>query len=115
MRESASALLAVRDLMTGYGKKQVVKGVSFDVARGEIVALIGHNGAGKSTLLRAIFGILSVWSGEVIIDGRLLNGAKPPELLRAGVAYVPQGNQVFWDMSVRENLEMGGALYRRSR
>jgi len=106
--EAAPALLAARDVVTGYGKKQVVNGVSLDIANGEIVALIGHNGAGKSTLVKAIFGMLPVWSGEVRFDGRVLDGAKPRELLRAGVAYVPQGNRVFTDMSVCENLEMGG-------
>jgi len=107
--ESPAAPLAVRDVVTGYGKKQVVNGVSLDVTRGEIVALIGHNGAGKSSVLKVVFGMLPVWSGEVRLDGRLLDGAKPPELLRAGVAYVPQGNRVFSDMAVRENLEMGAS------
>ncbi len=108
MPEGPTTLLSVRDLVTGYGKKPVVNGVNLSVATREIVALIGHNGAGKSTLLKAIFGILPVWSGEVRFDGRVLDGAKPRGLLRAGIAYIPQGNRVFIDLSVRENLEMGG-------
>jgi ABC-type branched-subunit amino acid transport system ATPase component len=86
----------------------VLNGVSLDVAPGEIVALIGHNGAGKSTLLKAVFGLLPIWQEQVVYDGRLLNSPKPRELLRSGVAYVPQGNRVFTDLTVRENLEMGG-------
>lgn len=109
MPDVVPSVLVARDLVAGYGKKEVVSGVSLDVAMGEVVALIGHNGAGKSTLLRVIFGMLPMWSGEMKLDGRALDGAKPPELLRAGLAYVPQGNRVFVDMTVRENLEMGGA------
>jgi branched-chain amino acid transport system ATP-binding protein len=101
-------LLSVDALVTGYGKKQVVNGVSLAVARAEIVALIGHNGAGKSTLLKAIFGLLAVWQGQVAFDGNPLNSAKARDLLRSGLAYVPQGNRVFSDLTVRENLEMGG-------
>ena len=72
------------------------------------MALIGHNGAGKSTLLKAVFGLLPIWKGQVVLDGVALLSPKPRELLRAGVAYVPQGNRVFTDLTVRENLEMGG-------
>lgn len=108
MPDETRPLLQVNSLVTGYGKKQVLNGVSLDVAPGEIVALIGHNGAGKSTLLKAVFGLLPIWQEQVVYDGRLLNSPKPRELLRSGVAYVPQGNRVFTDLTVRENLEMGG-------
>lgn len=108
MPDAVPALLAARDVVTGYGKKQVVNGLSLEIGTAEILSLVGHNGAGKSTLLKAIFGMLPVWSGEIRLDGRVLDGAKPRELLRTGVAYVPQGNCVFTSMSVRENLEMGG-------
>jgi branched-chain amino acid transport system ATP-binding protein len=101
-------LLAVDDLVTGYGKKQVLNGVTLGVAYGEIVAIIGHNGAGKSTLLKAAFGILPVWSGRVSFDGVAVPKSEPRKLLRTGVAYVPQGNRVFADLTVRENLEIGG-------
>lgn len=104
----ATPLLLADALVTGYGKKQVLNGVSLDVAFGEIVALIGHNGAGKSTLLKAVFGLLPLWQGQVTLDGKPLNSHTPRELLRTGVAYVPQGNRVFTDLTVRENLEMGG-------
>lgn len=78
-------------LVTGYGKKQVLNGVTLDVASREVVVLIGHNGAGKSTLLKAIFGLLPVWKGEVVLDGKALRSPNPRELLRAGVTYVPPG------------------------
>jgi branched-chain amino acid transport system ATP-binding protein len=109
LAEDARHLLLVDALVTGYGKKQVLNGVTLDVVVGEIVALIGHNGAGKSTLLKAVFGMLPVWTGKVALDGREVRAPNPRELLRAGVAYVPQGNRVFTDLSVRENLEMGAA------
>lgn len=105
---SLHRLLNVDAIVTGYGKKQVINGVTLEVAPGEIVALIGHNGAGKSTLLKAIFGLLPIWDGAVLLDGKTLPSPEPRELLQSGVAYVPQGNRVFTDLTVRENLEMGG-------
>ncbi len=104
----SNAFLDVANLVAGYGKKQVIDGVSLSVGTGEIVALIGHNGAGKSTLLKAIFGLIPVWSGEVRFNGALWHKPAPRALLRAGVAYVPQGNRVFSDLTVHENLEIGG-------
>lgn len=103
-----NGILRVEALVTGYGKKQVLNGVSLEVACGEIVALIGHNGAGKSTLLKAVFGLLPIWRGRVFYDGVMVTSPKPCELLRSGIAYVPQGNRVFTDLTVHENLEMGG-------
>jgi branched-chain amino acid transport system ATP-binding protein len=106
--DSPSGLLRVEDLVAGYGKKQVVTGVTFGVPAGEIVALIGHNGAGKSTLLKAIFGLIPIWSGHVHFDGKHWLKPTPRAFLRVGVAYVPQGNRVFTDLTVYENLEIGG-------
>lgn len=100
--------LDVANLVTGYGKKQVIDGVSLSVGTGEIVALIGHNGAGKSTLLKAVFGLIPIWSGEVHFNGTHWPRPAPRPLLRSGVAYVPQGNRVFTDLTVHENLEIGG-------
>jgi branched-chain amino acid transport system ATP-binding protein len=109
MANSASyPLLDVQSLFTGYGKKQILNGVDLFVSTGQITALIGHNGAGKSTLLKAVFGLLPVWGGQVTFDGKPLNSAKPRELLRSGMAYIPQGNRVFTDLTVWENLEIGG-------
>jgi branched-chain amino acid transport system ATP-binding protein len=100
--------LDVSNVVAGYGKKQVINAVSLSVGAGEIVALIGHNGAGKSTLLKAVFGLIPIWSGEVHFNGTLWPTPAPRALLRTGVAYVPQGNRVFTDLTVHENLEIGG-------
>jgi branched-chain amino acid transport system ATP-binding protein len=105
--------MAVNSLVTGYGSKQVLNGVSIDVGAGEIVALIGHNGAGKSTLLKAVFGLLPIWTGEIVLDGVVCH-PEPYEMVRAGVAYVPQGNNIFKNLTVRENLDMGGAARKDS-
>jgi branched-chain amino acid transport system ATP-binding protein len=94
-------------LATGYGRKQVVNGVSLSVDSSEVVALIGHNGAGKSTLLKALFGLLPIWAGQIVLDGEVLKTVNPRRLLRSGIAYVPQGNRVFNDLTVRENLKLG--------
>ncbi len=102
------SILSVRDLITGYGKKQILNDISVDVPKGEIVALIGHNGAGKSTLLKAIFGLIPIWNGQLFLDGQPVENPQPRSLLRSGVAYVPQGNRVFGDLTVAENLEVGG-------
>ena len=99
--------LEVRSLVTGYGKQQVLGGVSIEVRAGEIVALIGHNGAGKSTLLKAVFRLLPIWEGQVFFEGTDLATMTPERLLRAGIAYAPQGNRVFQSLSVRENLDLG--------
>jgi branched-chain amino acid transport system ATP-binding protein len=110
LHDELSGLLKVRNLAAGYGKKQVLNGVSIDALPGEVVAIIGHNGAGKSTLLKAIFGVLPLWTGEVVIGGRRLSPPRPRDLLGSGVAYVPQGNRVFTDLTVSENLEVGAFL-----
>ncbi len=104
----SNPFLDVANLVTGYGKKQIINGISLNVRTAEIVALIGHNGAGKSTLLKAVFGLIPIWSGEVHFNGALWPKPAPRALLRAGVAYVPQGNRVFNDLTVQENLEIGG-------
>jgi len=98
-------LLVIADLVAGYGKKKVLNGVSIDVPRGEIIALIGHNGAGKSTVLKAIFGLLPIWDGRVLLAGEPAP-ARPRKLLEMGVSYLPQGNRVFTDLTVRENLRL---------
>lgn len=107
MAEVVDKVLAIRGLRTGYDRKVVVYDVSLDVSPGEIVAIIGHNGAGKSTVLKAIFGLLAVWDGEILINQTTQKGMSPRSLLRAGVVYLPQGNRVFPNLTVRENLELG--------
>jgi ABC-type branched-subunit amino acid transport system ATPase component len=108
LANGSTYLLDVKNLVTGYGKKEVIKGVSIDVGLSEIVTLIGHNGAGKTTLLKAIFGLIPIWDGELDLNGHTMRSFNPRKLIAQGVAYVPQGNRVFTELSVRENLEMGG-------
>jgi ABC-type branched-subunit amino acid transport system ATPase component len=108
LSEDSLPILDVNSLVTGYSKKQVVNGVTLQVKSGEVVALIGPNGAGKSTILKAIFGLVPIWEGEVSFDSGTLRTSNQRELLRAGITYIPQGNRVFTDLSVYENLEMAG-------
>lgn len=115
MPDESPKLLQVSQLEVGYGKRPVLHDIDLHVGRGEIVALIGHNGAGKSTLLKAVFGMLAVSRGKIRFENRLFRKHEPPELLRAGVAYVPQGNRVFLDLTVRENLLMSSVSLRDRR
>jgi branched-chain amino acid transport system ATP-binding protein len=99
-------VLELRDVVSGYGKRRVLDGVSLHVDEGEIVAMIGHNGAGKTTLLRSVFGLVSVASGEVRFEGRPVTNRKPSLNVRDGISFVP-GHSVFGDLTVIENLRMG--------
>ena len=108
-------MLEVKNLNTGYEKKQVLFDAFVKVDEGEIVSVIGPNGAGKSTLLKAICGTIPSWSGEVIFNGIKLNGNEPPENLKQGISYCPQGNRVFDDLSVKENLEIGGYILKKKK
>lgn len=108
MADDGELLLDVDSLVSGYGKKQVLAGVSLSIGRGEIVAIIGHNGAGKSTLLKAIFGLIPIWHGRMRYKGQVSETPQPREMIRAGMTYVPQGNRVFPDLTVRENLQVAG-------
>jgi len=102
-----SSLLQVQDLTSGYGKLSIVQGVSFDVRESEIITLIGPNGSGKSTILKSIFGLADVHGGKIFFDGKEITGAKPEEIARGGIAYVPQRENVFPNLTVYENLEIG--------
>ena len=101
-------MLRVRNLRCGYGSLHVIRGISLHVAPGEIVALIGANGAGKTSLLKAIVGLIPPLAGEIRIDGRDATGHPPWRAIANGVALVPEGRQIFADMTVMENLEVGG-------
>jgi len=104
-------LLTVEGVVAGYSAAdEVLKGVDLEVERGEIVSVIGPNGAGKSTLLKVIAGVLAPSRGRVRLDGTPIEGRRPREISRLGVAFVPQERNVFPTLSVRENLEMGGYL-----
>jgi branched-chain amino acid transport system ATP-binding protein len=101
------SLLSVEDLVVRHGLLQAVRGVSFDVARGETLALVGANGAGKTTLLRAIAGAHQAASGRVLLDGADLTGVPSHERVRTGIALVPEGRRLFVQMTVEENLLLG--------
>ena len=102
------SLLKVEDMHVYYGNIHAIKGVSFEVNEGEIVTLIGANGAGKSTTLNTIAGLLKPRSGHVTFDGKNIAGMQASKVVSLGMALCPEGRRVFQQMSVRENLEMGG-------
>jgi branched-chain amino acid transport system ATP-binding protein len=104
----APPLLDVRDVVVRYGPVEALHGVSLHVASGEIVALIGSNGAGKSTLLRAISGMVPVASGEVTFENAPITNLRSHEIVRRGLAHIPEGRQIFGDQSVYDNLLLGG-------
>jgi len=105
-------LLDVQNLSVAYGDVRVLHGVSLRVGQGEIVSLVGANGAGKTTTLRAVSGLLPVLDGAVTLDGRPITGLAPSRIVERGLAHVPEGRQLFTNMTVRENLEMGAYLPR---
>ncbi len=108
-------LLLAEEIEAGYGRLPVLRGVTLRVGAGEVVAVIGPNGAGKSTTFRVIVGLLPPRAGRVRLDGEEITGRRPDEVLRRGLAYVPQGRIVFPQMTVLENLEMGAYIERDRR
>ena len=106
--------LAIRGLTAGYGGPPIVTNLDMDVARGQVVAVVGPNGAGKSTLLKAILGIARVEAGRVELNGADITGLPLEKLARLGVGYVPQVDDVFDGLRVRENLDMGGYLFSKA-
>ena len=102
-----STILKVEDMHVYYGAIHAVKGVSFEVGEGEIVALIGANGAGKSTILKTVSGLMHPRSGSIVFDGKNIAHTDAYKLVRQGLAHVPEGRRIFLQMSVQENLEMG--------
>ena len=104
------SLLEVRDLHAGYGKLEILKGVSLRVEPRQVVSIIGPNGAGKSTVFKTVFGLLPARQGQVLLDGEDITNQPPAELLRRGMAYVPQGRNVFPLMTVEENLRLGAYI-----
>jgi len=106
MRQAA-ALLKVEDLAVNYGAIRALRGVSFEVAEGEIISLIGANGAGKTTTLLAISNVIKKARGAVAFDGKDISATPPDRIVSAGLVQVPEGRRIFANLSVRENLEMG--------
>ena len=101
------AMLEVKDLEVYYGVIQAIKGVSFEVNQGEVIALIGANGAGKTTILHTITGLLAPKNGSVVFEGKELTKMPAHKIVSLGMAHVPEGRRVFADLSVYENLRMG--------
>jgi branched-chain amino acid transport system ATP-binding protein len=102
-------LLQISGLHAGYGPIRALRGIDLEVFPGEIVALIGANGAGKTTLLMTLSGIVKPTAGRILYDGRDITGAPSHEIMRRGVAQVPEGRRIFPQMTVLENLQMGAA------
>ncbi len=109
----ADALLQVKGLVAGYEDAEVLRGIDLEVARGEIVAVLGSNGVGKTTLNKTLSGMLPARAGEILFDGGRIDRLTPPEIVGLGLIHVPEGRKIFPDMDVRENLELGA--YRRGK
>jgi len=105
---AAAELLRFDDVVAGYGKETILHGLTFGVPRGAITTVIGPNGAGKSTAFKAAFGMLPVRSGRVFLDQREVTNRAPRDLIGDGMCYVPQGRNIFPELSVLHNLEFGG-------
>ncbi len=104
---ASETLLAVNDLHSHYGKSHILHGVTFDVAKNEVVSLLGRNGSGRSTTLKSIMGLVPPTSGSVQLNDRQLASKHAYEICRAGIAYVPEEREVFANLTVDENLRMG--------
>jgi branched-chain amino acid transport system ATP-binding protein len=103
-------VLELRDVSVSYGRIAAVQGLSLEVKQGEFVGLVGHNGAGKSTTLMTIAGALSPVSGDILLEGRSVVGLAPDEILRRGIALVPEGRRIFGRLSVGENVRIGATV-----
>ena len=108
-------MLSVKNITTGYGKKQVLTDVSFEVGKGDFVLLTGGNGSGKSTVLKTIYGLLKPWTpeGKIIFDGGDITALSASEMIRRGLVYMPQKKNVFDDFTVEENLLTSAGIYAR--
>ena len=104
----SDSFLHLSGVVSGYGKMTILNGTTAAIRRGAITTVIGPNGAGKSTMFKTVFGMLPVRSGKITLDGRDVTNFSPRQMLDAGVAYVPQGRNIFPELSVLHNLELGG-------
>jgi len=110
-KEKGSPILKVEDLHVSYGKIAALKGVSFEVYKGEIVSVLGSNGAGKTTTLNAITGAIPAQSGSVIFKGEEIRGIPSHKITQKGIVHVPEGRRIFPDLTVAENLRVAAYLY----
>lgn len=106
-------ILEVDSIDSGYGDVQVLEDLTMHLNDGEVVCLVGPNGAGKSTVLKTIFGLLTPWEGSVTLRGEAIGGMAPEDIVREGVGYVPQIENVFGSLTIDENLKMGGVARKR--
>ncbi|HDP24916.1 MAG TPA: ABC transporter ATP-binding protein [Deltaproteobacteria bacterium] len=104
------ALLEVRNLEVSYGPVNVLKGISFTIEKGQIITILGANGAGKTTTLRTISGLVEPEKGNIILEGQEIKGFEPDRIVRLGISHVPEGREVFPDLSVYKNLLMGAFI-----
>jgi branched-chain amino acid transport system ATP-binding protein len=104
-------MLELRNIVSGYGKKKILSGISFVVNKGEITLLVGGNGSGKSTILKCIYNTLELWEGEIFFENKRIDTLKPHELIKKGIVYIPQKDNVFQNLTIRENLEVSGSIY----
>jgi branched-chain amino acid transport system ATP-binding protein len=109
-KHHSTPLLEVQNVTGGYGHAQILNGISFKLEPGQIVSIVGPNGAGKSTLMKAIFGLVRVTGGQVVLEGRMITNMPPETLVKRGMGYVPQVKNIFPSLSVSENLEMGAYI-----
>jgi len=107
---ATDTILTLDNVVAGYGKMTILHGTSFSVARGAITTVIGPNGAGKSTVFKTVFGMLPARSGGIVFEGADITNLTPRELLARGISYVPQGRNIFPELSVRHNLEFGAVM-----
>ena len=114
MRNGPEHLLEVEGLEVRYGAVEAVRGAGLEVKKGEIVTLLGANGAGKSSVLNAVMGLVPLADGRVLLDGRDVAGDAPERIVRRGMTLCPEGRHVFSNLTVRENLAIGGATRRRT-
>ncbi len=108
--QASEAALVMEGIVAGYGGGDVLRGVTFNVPHGDITCVVGPNGAGKSTVMRVISGLLKPRLGTVTLRGEKLNGKTPRQILKMGVVQVPQNHSLFKDMTVRENIDLGGYM-----
>ena len=107
-------LLDVREIICGYENTIIVDGCNFSVKKGDIACIVGPNGAGKSTAMKAIFGLIPIKCGQVIFNNEDITSLNPQERVIKGMSFVPQNNNIFQEMSVEENLEMGAFIHQSS-
>lgn len=107
MAPSSEVILDVRDLNAHYGKSHILQGVSFDLRKGEAISLLGRNGSGRSTTLKAVMGLVPPTGGQVLLNGRDIAGERPFRICRDGIGFVPEEREIFLNLTVDENLEMG--------